>query len=520
MVRERITYWTETADRFMGASLNRNLKVDVAIVGAGITGLTTALHLARQGKSVAILESRHIGSGTSGATNAHLASEYDHDYSELSRSYGDPSVRLIQSAMSEAIDIIESNVNELSIDCDFQRIPGYYYSEGNQHADLLRQEASYAEIAGQRTQITEDIPLPFLAEIGMKVENQARFHPIRYLNGIATAVTSLGGKIFENSRVVDFKIGEPCTLTTDSNHTVTATDMVFATHTPLGINAVQSTLEPMLSFIIVAKVRNPPADALFWDTADPYHYIRLVDGKNLVMIGGKDQKTGTKHADRSIRALEVWTRERFDVESIEYQWSAQFFEPTGSLPLIGRSPLSTHSYLATGFSGDGMTMGTIAGKILSEQILGRETSYDSVFRPTRMHLSGLKNFLHENFHVAKHFVLDRILPSADSDLGSLRPGEGCIAKVDGEHVAAFRNSAGSLETFSAVCPHMKCLVHWNAASESFDCPCHGSRFNTQGEVLEGPALHALSSVDVAQTQKPRSPRARPRTAESQPSASA
>ncbi len=478
-------------------SLNRDMAVDVVVVGAGITGLTAALLLQRQGKRVAILEAFQIGSGTSGATTAHLTTDTDHDYTVLVRSYGVERAALVRRSLTEAIDRIEMLAKTERIDCQFRRVPGYLYTEKRADLEWLDEELEALQSVGMPVERVAEVPLPFKIQRGILFSHQAAFHPLLYLNGLAKAFVEAGGLLFEQSKVASFTSGSPCTVVT-SQGTVTADQLILATHTPLGLNPLHAALAPVRSFVLSLRTSRRVPDALFWDTEEPYNYLRLLSPEvpGVVIVGGKDRKTAHGREADSFAELEAYARERFDDAVFLERWSAQLYDPADHVPFIGKSPVGESTYLATGFSGDGMTYGTLAGVMLSEQIFGRKTPYDDLYRPARLRLSGLKELVHDQLDVAKKFVGDRLPGKLPHSIADMAPSTGRVVSIDGKKIAAYCDASGKARTFSAVCPHLGCLVRWNESNGSFDCPCHGSRFSDTGDVIEGPSVSGLRAVDL------------------------
>jgi glycine/D-amino acid oxidase-like deaminating enzyme/nitrite reductase/ring-hydroxylating ferredoxin subunit len=494
MSEQRCSLWEESVEALRYRPLTNDVTVDVAVVGAGITGLTAALLLKRQGYRVAVLEAHHVGAGTTGATTAHLTAHCDRTFERLESAYGEAAARLVRESMSEAVDSIDGLVRDLGIDCDFQRVDGYYYAETQAGAGRVRAEFEAARRAGLGVAWTARVPLPFATALGFEVRDQARFHPLKYLNALSEAVDGELCRIYDATPVTGFVDGAPCSVTVANGCVVTARSVILATHVPLGTSALQATLSPYRSFVIAIETPDAPADALFWDDASPYHYIRTyaAAGTHLVLIGGEDRKTAHGSDQGAFEALEHFAHARFRVTRVVQRWAGQLYEPADSLPSIGKSPLTANTFVATGFSGDGLTLGTIAAHILAEQISGRETAYDRIFRPARLRVEGLKAFFQENFDVARSFVSGRFGRYPAAAQSRLAPGEGAVVSEGRAKVAVYRTDDGETRRFSAVCPHMKCIVQWNDQAKTFDCPCHGSRFEGAGAVLEGPALHGLS----------------------------
>ena len=484
------------------APLKGDIETDVCVVGAGITGLTTALLLKQAGRRVTLVEKDRIGAGTSGGTSAHLTSLVDFDYQQLIQSYGVENARRVARSLMSAIDLIEELQTGLGIDCAFKRIPGYYYTETPADVASVRDEFEGAERCGVPVRLLDKAPLPFSTASAFLVQDQAQFQPMDYLQGLARALEGGGCSLHEQTPVTDVSDGSPCELRTPQG-VIRAQTVVLATHTPLGMNILQSKLNSYRSFVLAARVKDLPEEALFWDTAEPYHYIRTYRQGNqaMVIVGGKDHKVGHGNSDDSFRALEAYTRTHFEVETIEARWSAQFYDPTDHLPMIGKNPLGRHVYVATGFSGDGLTFGTLAGRMIADQIVTGSSDYEDLYNPSRVGLAGAGEFIKKNFHVTQQFVMDRVTTPTAKKIAQLQKEEGCVVRDGTSYLAAYRDVTGDLRTYSAICPHMKCVLHWNQGEKSWDCPCHGSRFDVAGNQVDGPATGGLEPIQWKETQR-------------------
>jgi glycine/D-amino acid oxidase-like deaminating enzyme/nitrite reductase/ring-hydroxylating ferredoxin subunit len=490
------TLWWDTVEMPEYPALDGDARVDVAIVGAGITGLTAARLLIRAGMRVAVLEQGRVGSGTTGGTTAHVTQVPDLRYRDLRSKFGREDLRTVVDSSRAALELIASLVEEDSIGCDFVRIPAYLYTEDRDEVSRLEEEVEAAREAGMPASLVHELPLPFPVAAAVRYEDQARFHPLSYLAALARTVHANGGRIYEGTRVVGVESGEPCRVETERG-TVTADTVLFATHTPAGFSLLHAELEPLRSYVLGVRLRGgaSPPDGLFFDTADPYNYTRRQG--DLLIVGGKDHKTGEGDPEESYRALEEYVRQRWDVESVDYRWSAQFYDPPDGLPMIGRAVTSGHVYLATGYSGTGMVFGTLGGMLLSDFALGRENPWAEVYRPSRIKpLAAGPQVAKLNLEVAATFVRDRVTIPKVHDFSEVPVGEGKVVEIEGEKAAVYRDESGAVHAVSPVCTHAGCIVHWNPAEKSWDCPCHGSRFEIDGGILEGPAVKELAPVTV------------------------
>ncbi len=484
------SYWRDTAPSLAEyPPLQGEVEADVAIVGAGITGLTAAAHLAAAGKRVVVLEANRVGGGTTGDTSAHLDAMPDQGAETFINDFGISIARTVTEARMAAIAQIEAWCGNLGIDCEFRRVPAYIYSESPEGVAALREECERARRLGLEAAIVDEVGLPF-ARGGLRIENQARFHALQYLQGLAKAIHAGGVAIHERSPAQPPRDGEPCTVETPGGR-VTATDVLLCTHTCyMGITEIDTLIAPYQSYVLTARVAAQIPDALLWDDAEPYHYLRVASGEDpgLLIVGGADHKTGQGGDEREAMArLEQYVQERFHVEAIEHQWSAELLEPADGLPYIGRLRTTRHVMTGAGYSGTGLTFGTVAGRVLADLHLGRESELADIFSPSRFKpVAAASNYLSENMNVAKRFVADRFSGDTIESLDEVHIGEGRLVHYRGNQWAVYRDGQGAIHVLSPVCTHAGCRVQWNEFESTWDCPCHGGRYSALGKRLYGP----------------------------------
>ncbi|HEX8462306.1 MAG TPA: FAD-dependent oxidoreductase, partial [Segetibacter sp.] len=386
-----------------------------------------------------------------------------------------------------------------NIDCDFVRVPWSLFTEDVSGKSFVENEQKAAEEAGITT--TQNFAIPLKIETGFTVNNQAQFNPLQYVVQLAKNIKSESCEIYEYTKVTDVKEGDTCTVTT-ANGVVTAAHVIMATHSPKGIYAVHMSMGPYREYAVAVKLNgNYPASGVWWNMLGSEHYsMRIYDtsrGK-VLMVLGEMHKVGQKENNHECyENLEKYLRERFDVASVEFSWSAQQFKAADGIPYIGLSSGNTKTYIATGFSADGLTYGTLASMINSDLILGKENKWSKTYDAARITpLASAKEFIKENVNVAYEFIKDHLANSESDELAAVQSGQGKIISVNGNKQGVYRDEQGKLHVVSAVCTHMGCINHWNEVEKSWDCPCHGSRFSIDGEVLEGPAYAALQKVIV------------------------
>ena len=502
--------WASTKKMPVCQRLSKDLTTDVCIVGAGIAGLTTAYLLTKSGKQVVLLDDGPIASGMTQVTTAHLTNAIDDRFTEIERWHGEHAARLAAQSHAAAIDRIEDIAAELNVDCDFKRLDGYLFLAPGDDEKLLEDELAAAQRAGAEVEMISRSPLDsFDTGPCLQFRNQGRVHIYKYLAAMASAIKKQGGKICTNSHADSIEGGDEATVKV-GDYTVTASAVVVATNTPINDRfAIHTKQFPYMTYVIGARVpRGSVADGLFWDTLDAYHYVRLQelepeDGEqeaeyDLLIVGGEDHKTGqADDADERHQRLQAWTKQRFPIEDIEFTWGGQVMETMDGLAFIGRNPMDKDNvFIATGDSGMGITHGTIAGMLLTDMILGRDNPWAQLYDPSRKTLRAAGVFAKENLNVAGQYT-DWVTPGEVESADEVERGCGAIVRRGMTKVAVSRDENGKVTELTAVCPHLECIVHWNNAEKTWDCPCHGSRFHAEGQVVNGPANINLAPAEEA-----------------------
>jgi glycine/D-amino acid oxidase-like deaminating enzyme/nitrite reductase/ring-hydroxylating ferredoxin subunit len=493
-----LSVWHEKAELTSFPPLTSEFHVDVAIIGGGITGITAAYFLSKAGKKVAVLEARKIGEGSTGYSTGNLyATVGGEGMHSIADKFDDDKLRAVIQSRQEAVNLIEGIIKEYAIDCDFKRAPWSLFTVDGENQKFVEQERDAAIRAGLPVVST----VQYSADVkdGFSVEAQAQFNPLQYVVKLANAIASDDCRIFENSRVVKVEEGKLCVVETEHSR-ITASKVVMATHTPKGLYAVHTTLGPYREYAVAARLHgDDPVTGIYWEMQATEHYsIRTFDTPDgrVIMVLGEMHKVGQKEENLDcFHKLEAFLRKRFNVGEVIYRWSAQQYKPSDSIPYIGISTGDKHTYIATGFAADGLTYGTLAAKIISDDILVIDNKWKDTYKASRLTpLASAKNFVKENANVAYEMVKDWLVNDVEK-FSEVRTYEGKIMEIDGSKHGVHRDGDGKLHIVSAVCPHMGCIVHWNTAEQSWDCPCHGSRFSKEGEVLEGPAIHPLKKLE-------------------------
>lgn len=497
--------WMDAPARLDRAPLQADASADVAIIGAGMAGLTTAYLLSSQGQSVIVLDDGPMTGGETGRTTAHLSNAIDDRYVELERLHGPEGAALAADSHTAAIARIESIVQSERINCDFTRLDGYLFVPGDQPRDLIDRELAAAHRAGLTSvERVDRAPLSGV-DTGpcLRFPAQAQFHPLLYLQALASAIEARGGRICTQTHASQIQGGDDARVTTSAGPVVRCRAIVVATNSPINdLVAIHTKQAPYRTYVIGARVpRGSLTPALYWDTAEPYHYVRLqpLDAQHdLLIVGGEDHKTGqAADPDDRFSRLEAWTRVHFPIaQDITFRWSGQVMEPIDGVAFIGANPLDKPNvFIATGDSGQGMTHGTIAGILLTDLILGRPNPWARLYDPSRKTLKSFRDFASENLNVARQY-LDHLAPGEVSSPDQIPPGHGAIVRQGLKKLAVQRDDTGQLHTLSATCTHLGCVVRWNPLEKTWDCPCHGSRFKPTGQVINGPANTNLPPADA------------------------
>lgn len=483
---------------------NNNLPgevMDITIIGGGITGLTTALLLQRSGKKCILVENHTIGFGTTGGTTAHINSFFDTSYKQIEDKFGEESAKMVFQAAGYAVQLIKDNIHSLNIECQFEYRNAFLFSKNKKQTDELEKIIEASMKAGLSISYTDKIPVNTHFEKAAIIPNQAQFHPVRYIYALAKKFEEEGGIILQNCLMESFD-DEVQLLVNTSKGTIQSRQMVLATHIPPGINLLHFRCAPYRSYVLAVHLKNNEyPESLVYDLDEPYHYYRSyeIENRKFLIFGGEDHKTGHNgNAMEHFAKLENYLKNHFEIESIPFKWSSQYYEPADGLPYIGKFPgHSENIFVATGFSGNGMTYSHVAAKELTGLILTGESTYGKLFDPGRIKpVAGFANFVKENADVIKEFIAKRVSAEKVESFGEIPDGEGKIIKYEGDLIGFYKSTNGVVNAIDPVCTHARCIVQWNNAEHTWDCPCHGARYSTDGTVLTGPSSIKLDNINI------------------------
>lgn len=479
---------------------------DVIIVGAGITGLSSAVELQSRGKNCLILEAENTGFGTTGGSTAHLNTFFDASYDQVINDFGFENAKLFSNSGKEAIENIRYNIHKYEISCGFEDKTAYLFALDSEQKEKLKSIMEASNKVGIEMKPTEISPFPIPFVEAVEIQGQAQIHPIQYINGLKRAFLAMGGNYLEKCRVTDHinKVNNLGVITTMGEFE--SKYLIYATHTPIGVNLLHFRNRPFRSYAIGVELKNSEyPQALGYDLSEPYNYYRsqIVDGKQYLIVGGKDHQTGEIPEDGdSLSGLENDLRTYYDVENVVFRWSSQFFESADGLPYIGKIPGGPDEvFVATGYNGNGITLGSLAGKILSDMIVEGHSKYGELFNPRRVKpMAGFSKFTSHNLNVATHWIGDKISKKHISELDSLENDEGRVVRYEGKTLAIYKDPSGEVHALRSLCTHVQCTVQWNPNELTWDCPCHGSRFGVKGNVLNSPAVQPLDPIDLIDDQ--------------------
>jgi glycine/D-amino acid oxidase-like deaminating enzyme/nitrite reductase/ring-hydroxylating ferredoxin subunit len=497
--------WMATADVPEFPALAGDLETGVCVIGAGIAGLTTAYLLSCEGQQVTLIDALGIGAGETGRTTAHFFPP-DEWYVDIENGFGKDKARLVAGSFAKATDLVEAIVLRENIDCGFERLDGYLYALPGNHLKALDKEFAAASRAGADVEFLERVPgLSFDTGSCVRYKHQAQFHPLKYIAGLADAFVRNGGRIYCGTRAVDIDGDEDMQTVRTRGGNIDARAVVVATNTPFNDRVVMHTKQAGYRTYVIG-VRVPKASVpriLLWDTGDPYYYVRLQSpdiaaGHDILIAGGADHKVGQDtHPEHRYDEIERWVREHFPMaQEVEYRWSGEVMEPSDGPAYLGRNPMDDKNvYIITGDSGNGMTHSTIGAMLVTDLIMGRDNPWASFYAPSRKVRHGFSDFLGEQANTLSRYGEWAKGGEVDS-VNEIKAGDGAIVKDGTRRLAVYRDEHGELHALSAKCTHLGCVVHWNSAERSWDCPCHGSRFDTAGEVIHGPAVAALQATTL------------------------
>ncbi|WP_083762843.1 FAD-dependent oxidoreductase [Natranaerobius thermophilus] len=497
------SYWIASTHSTNYPVLDRDIKVDVAIVGGGLVGITAAYLLKQENLKVAVIESDKIAEGTTGHTTAKLTSQHNLIYDKLINHLGKEKAEIYAGANEFAIDFVENLINEKQIDCDFSRQPAIVYTQSDQYIQKIQKEVEAASSLGIDVKYLDSLPLPFEVKAAEQFENQAQFHPRKFLLPLAEEVHGNGSYIFEQTRAVDFHEDKPITVISENGYKVTADHVIIASHFPAyGSGGYYfARMYPDRSYALGIKTKEEFPGGMYITAEDPGRSLRFTPDNNdqnnqLVIVAGEHHKTGQgPNTNQHYQNLINFAKETYTVTDILYRWSTQDYTTLDDVPYVGRiTSKSPNIYVATGFRKWGMTNSIVSAILLKDLIIKGESPWEPVYNPSRFETDPMiKNFVSSNMEVAKHLIGDKLKP-VPSDF-DIEPGEAKVIKYQGEKMGVYKDEGGEIHAVNITCTHMGCDLIWNAAELSWDCPCHGSRFTYRGDIIEGPALKSLQTRD-------------------------
>lgn len=488
---ESLSLWADTDPILDFLPLDRSIEVDVCVIGAGMAGITTAYLLAKEGKKVCVLESHHVGSGQTSKTTAHFTAVLDRRYSEIESLHGEAAAKLVVQSHTSAIELVRQIIVDEKIECDMQNVNGVLFGDGT-YVDTIAKEYEACTRLGLKTKLDKNqFSNALLQGPALIFPNQLQLHPLKYLKALVAKTVKGGTQIFTGTKVTDIEEAAKINVKTEHGKTVTCSSLVVATNSPINDRFVMHTKQaPYRSYVVGFRLRQELTPGLYWDLSNPYHYVRV--HKDILLVGGADHKTGQEEDPlRRYRDIEVWTRIRFPfADEIVYRWSGQVMEPQDGLAFIGHNPGNNRIYIVTGHSGNGMTYSTLGAWLICDQICERENPWEQIYAPNRINLKSVGTFVSENANVAAQYAKWLSLKGRP-EMDDFPRGQGVVFRHGIKMVAAYKSNEGKWSYQSATCPHLGGVVTWNKAEKSWDCPCHGSRFDCHGHVIDGPAISDL-----------------------------
>ena len=494
--------WMDVDVMPAAGGLDGEARCDVVVIGSGIAGVSTAYELAQRGRSVIVIDRKRIAGGMTSRTSAHLAPLCDDLMSEFRKINGAEAARLFYESQAAAVDRIEAIQEDEGIDCDFRRLDGYLFQGKDMPADVIDQELEAVRESGAPVHRLVGVPLQGCERRHvLRYPRQAAFHPLKYLAGVAKACHERGATFYADSPVVEVAEANGSVVVKTARGTIRAAHAVVATNSSIADRlALHTKAAPYRTYVATFEIeRGALPDALYWDTEDPYHYVRLQpgsDGRDFLLVGGEDHKSGeADDADKRLARLQAWARELIPgLGAVTHEWSGQVLDTIDYAGFIGRDPGSQLIYVAMGDSGQGLTHGVMGAMLNASLISGEQNPWTDLYSPGRTPLKAAKNYLAENLTAVKN-LSEYLAPGELSSLDELKAGHGAIIRRGLEKIAAYRNDRGELYLHSAACTHVGCHLHWNGFETCWDCPCHGSMFDVSGQPINAPAIGPLAKID-------------------------
>ena len=486
--------WMATSEWPKRPVLRGDMTAQAVVIGSGITGLTAARLLTEQGLTVAVIESRRVCSGVTGLTTAKVTALQSTIYTDLSASWGDEVAAAYAAANLEGLEMIRRRVNDEGIECDLRAAPAYTYAERADSLHVIEAEVEAARRAGLDVELTSETDLPFEIAGAARLDDQAQIHPRNYCLGLMRGILAGGGAVLEDTTALDIDAGSG-TVTTDRG-TISAAVIVVASHVPFADTGLYTArMMASRSYAVAFRHQGTSLSGMHISVDEPIRSLRAT-GDGHIIVAGEAHPVGEEEDTRlRYEALESWALERFENPEVDYRWSAHDYRSVDGLPFVGPLGSSGRVFMATGFAKWGMANGSIAAAIMADLAMGRENRWADVFDSKRLALKqAAPDLLKANARVVKSLVTDRVLAGELPDVSELARGAGAVVSLDGEKVAAFRDDEGSIHAVSPICTHLRCQVEFNNAERTWDCPCHGSRFDVDGTVIHGPAVKDLASL--------------------------
>ena len=500
--KDSVSYWREDTQLPTFPALQDDMKADVVIVGAGLTGITAAYLLAKEGKQIVLIEADDILNGTTGHTSAKITAQHGIIYDELLKNAGKNIAKLYYEANANALEFMTETINALNINCDYEKQDAYIYATTAMAKDKIMNVADAYKKLGIPGNTVDEIPIPITIKKGLMMPDQAQFHPLKYAHALIDEITRLNGKIYEHTAAVNVEPGDSPIVLTRNNCRVQAKYVLQCTHFPFyeGYGLYSTRLYAERSYILAAKPKKPFPGGMYISADDDTRSLRSIriNNEDMILIVGAGHKTGQSKKDtmEHYRTLETFGEQTFGIESLPFRWSAQDLTSLDKIPYVGPlTPENPNILIATGYRKWGMTNSTAAALLLQDMILKRKNHYKQVYTPSRFHANpSIKTFLKENANVAAQLVKGK-LDSTHQNADDLAPEEGAITSINGQRKGIYKNADGDVYIVDTTCTHVGCEVNWNQAEKTWDCPCHGSRFSYKGEVIEGPAEKPLKKYD-------------------------